>query len=150
MAATSSSAHDDSVRANVPPEELGSTWAIGSFIFATAVMIMGGVFQTALGLGALFSEGFFSIDRDYAYGLDPTIWGWLHLGAGVLLILAGFYVFTGALWARLVGIGAALISAAIVFPSVPIYPVWAILIISIDVVMIWALTAYAGDFADGM
>lgn len=143
---SASSAQDQPVRVNIPPDEQVDAWALGSVIFAIAIMIMGGLFQMTMGLGVLLENGFFVSDSDYAYNFNPTIWGWLHLGGGALVLLAGFYVFTGATWARLVGIGAALLGAAIVFPAIPLYPFWALLIIAIDVVVIWALSVHAGDF----
>jgi hypothetical protein len=133
---------------DIPPEQHASAWAFSSFIFASAVMIMGGLFQMAAGLGAILDNGFFFTAADYAYDLDVAIWGWLHLAGGTLLLLAGFYIFKGAAWARLVGIVAAILSAAILFLFIPVYPVWALLIIAIDIVIIWSLTTYGRELAE--
>jgi hypothetical protein len=132
-------------RREVPPEGHVDAWAIGAFVFAAALMIMGGIFQMLMGAAALIQNGFFGADPDSPYGRDPTIWGWLHLAGGAIVFLAGIYVFKGSLWARIVGIAAAMLGVLILFPAIPTSPFWAVLIIALNILVIWALTAYAGD-----
>jgi hypothetical protein len=58
------------------------------------------------------------------------------------MAVAGVYVLTGTLWARIIGIELALASAMANFMFVPYYPLWSILIISLNIVIIWALVSY--------
>jgi hypothetical protein len=58
------------------------------------------------------------------------------------LILAGLALMTGALWARIVGIGLAALSIIVNFLWIPWYPLWSILIIAIDIVIIWAIATW--------
>ena len=58
---------------------------------------------------------------------------------GVLLAVTGFFLLTGQLWARIVGIAVAVLSAVANFLFIPYYPVWALIIIALDVAVIWAL-----------
>ena len=74
-----------------------------------------------------------------------TGWGWIHLILGIVVALAGFYVLSGRLWARIIGITMALFSAIANFFFIPYYPVWSVLIIALDVFVIWALATYRGD-----
>ena len=67
----------------------------------------------------------------------------------VLVLIAGWSLFSGATWARVVGITLALISAIANFASIPYYPFWSILIIVLDVLVIWALAVYGGELAEG-
>jgi len=55
------------------------------------------------------------------------------------------FLFQGALWARVVGIAVAALSAVLNFMWLPYYPIWSILIIAVDVLVIWALTAHGRD-----
>ena len=68
-------------------------------------------------------------------------------GRGVVVVLAGLAVFSGAPWARAVGIVLALMSAVSNFFFIPYYPVWAVLIIALDIAVIWALATYGRDAA---
>ena len=71
--------------------------------------------------------------------------GWIHLIGGIVILLAGFSILSGAVWARTVGVIVALISAFTSFAWLPWYPIWGIMIIAIDVTVIWALTAHGRD-----
>jgi hypothetical protein len=122
-------------------------WTVGFAVFAGVMLMMIGVFHSLTGLAAILEDEFFVVGRNYAYELDATAWGWLHLIYGVILIFAGYGVFNGATWARLVGITLAAISAVGNFFFIPYQPIWAILIIALDVLVIAALTAYTREVA---
>ena len=77
---------------------------------------------------------------NYLYELDVTAWGWLHLIYGVIVVVAGYGIFGGATWARIVGIAFATFSAVGNFFFIPYQPIWAILIIALDVLVIAALS----------
>ena len=122
-----------------------SGWAIGFSAFAGAVMILIGIFQFFAGLGALINDDLFVLTRKYAFDLDVTGWGWIHLILGVIIFAAGLGIFSGATWARAVGITLAIISAIANFLYIPYYPAWAILLIALNIVVIWALASYRAD-----
>jgi hypothetical protein len=122
-----------------------SGWAVGFSAFAGAIMLMIGIFHAFAGLAALFNDEFFVRTPNYTYDIDVTGWGWIHLILGAVIALAGLGVFSGATWARVVGITLALMSAVANFFFIPVYPVWAILIIALDVAVIWALASIGGD-----
>ena len=69
----------------------------------------------------------------------------MHLGLGVVLLMAGYGLFYRKTWARIVTIVVALISAVANFAFLPAYPVWYTLMIGIDVLIIWAVTAHPFD-----
>ena len=74
------------------------------------------------------------------FDIDTTGWGWIHLIAGIVVAIANIYVFSGATWARVVGITLALLSAIANFFFVPYYPFWSLLMIALAVWVIWALS----------
>jgi hypothetical protein len=115
---------------------------MGFVVFAGAMMIMGGIFQFIQGLAAVIQDDFFVLTRNFAFDLDVTTWGWVHMVTGAVVVLAGFYVFTGNLAARMVGITIAILSGIINFFFIPYYPVWSLLIIAIDIGVVWALATY--------
>ncbi|MGI5185635.1 DUF7144 family membrane protein [Dactylosporangium sp. CA-152071] len=120
-------------------EEPPGGWAGGFTVFAGIMMIIGGLFHLATGLAAIIENKFFVVTADYLYTFDVTGWGWIHLVVGVVVLLAGCAVFTGRLWARVVGIVLAGLSAIANFMFLPYYPLWSLLIIALDVFIIWAL-----------
>lgn len=124
-------------------------WVVGFAVFAGVLMIMAGIFQALQGLAAVLDDDFFVIRDNYAFHMDASSWGWVHLVTGTIVALAGFGVLSGQLWARIVGIALALLSAVVNFFYIPYYPAWSILIISVDIVVIFALCSYSREAATG-
>jgi hypothetical protein len=124
-----------------------SSWAVGFTFFAAFIMLMIGAFQVIAGLAAIFENEFFVVSQKYAFEVDVSAWGWIHLLIGLVVLSAGFGLFSGAVWARTLGVIMAVISAIANFLFLPFYPVGSILIIVIDVAVIWALTAHGRDIA---
>jgi len=124
-----------------------SAVATGLIVFAAIAMIMIGVFHAIQGLVALFNDDFYVVGQKWTFEFDLTTWGWIHLIIGIGIAVAGFFVLNGAVWARVVGIGVAAISAVLNFMWLPYYPIWSLLIIALDVLVIWALAAHGRDYA---
>lgn len=116
--------------------------AIGAIMFAGIMMAINGIFSAIAGIVALAKDDFYVVLPNYVLELDPTTWGWIHLILGIVVAFAGFAVLTGKTWARVIGILVASISAIANFGFIPYYPIWSLLIIAIDVVVIWALAAH--------
>lgn len=116
--------------------------AIGAIMFAGIMMAMNGIFSAIAGLAAIIEDQFYVVLPNYLLELDAMTWGWIHLILGIVVALAGFSVLTGRTWARVVGILVASLSAIANFAFIPYYPIWSLLIIAIDVVVIWALAVH--------
>ena len=80
--------------------------------------------------------------------VDVTAWGWITLLWGGLLILAGLGLLGGAGWARwlaIFGVGINAIQQVAFLANYPnAYPLWNILIITLNIVVLYALTAAGG------
>jgi hypothetical protein len=127
------------------PTTQPSTGAVGLTVFAAVMMIMAGIFQAIAGVVALANDTFYVVGEKYVFQFDVTTWGWIHLTLGIVIAVAGFFLFRGAVWARTVGVILAGVSAVFNFAWLPHYPLWAIAIITLDVFIIWALTAHGRD-----
>jgi hypothetical protein len=128
------------------PERTG--WA-GWIVFAGIIMILVGVFQALQGFVALFDRGYYVVGPEgLLVNVDYTGWGIVHLVLGLLIIAAGFGVMTGNTAARTLGVVLAVLSAIVNMAFVAAYPVWSIVIITIDVLVIWALTVHGHEMRD--
>ncbi|MDQ0939921.1 hypothetical protein [Streptomyces sp. V1I1] len=116
---------------------LGSGW----LVFAGVLMVFGGFMTLFAGIAAIANDDVFVATNDYVYRFDLTGWGWIHLILGIVIVLAGFALFQGATWARVVGV--VLVGLAMIanFLWLPYAPFWAIVLIAIDGFVIWALCA---------
>lgn len=120
--------------------------AFGFIAFAAVMMIIMGVFHVYMGIVAVAKSEFYVKVPDYVLEVDASTWGWIHLVAGVIVVIAGFAVFSGQAWARGVGIAVAAVSMMLNFAFIPYYPIWSLLVIALDVCIIWALVDHGSDF----
>lgn len=119
--------------------------AVGFTMFAAVMMLIIGVFQAIAGLVAIVNDTFFVVGEKWVFQFDVTTWGWIHLILGIVVLVAGFGLFSGAVWARTVGVALAVVVAAASFAWMPWYPFWAIVLIALSVTVIWALTVHGRD-----
>jgi len=125
--------------------------AMGFAAFAAIMLMVIGVFQSIAGLNGIIKHGTYVVTTtgrgSYFINVNSAGWGWAHLILGIILFLAGLGVLSGQVWARTVGVIVASVSAIVNFAFIPIYPLWAITVIAIDIAIIWALTAHGRDIA---
>jgi hypothetical protein len=119
-----------------------SPWAHGIVVFAGVVMIVGGAFQALEGLAGIVHDKYLVVVPNYIYAFDLTVWGVIHLLVGAALVVIGISLLRGLTWARVAGLIAAVVSAILNFVFLPFSPWWAILIIAVDMLVIWALAQY--------
>ncbi|MEU4559480.1 hypothetical protein AB0F72_13930 [Actinoplanes sp. NPDC023936] len=120
-------------------------WAVGLTTFAGVLMIMVGCFQAFVGFVGLLENEIYVNTPNYVVEFDVTVWGWVHLLFGLVVLCAGFAVLAGQTWGRVVGIILAGLSALANFAFIPYYPIWSLVIITLDVFVIWALAAHGRD-----
>jgi hypothetical protein len=123
-------------------------WA-GWIGFAGVMMIMIGFFNIIDGLVALFKNNFYVVGPNGLLVLNLTGWGWVHLIVGVLAVLAGLALFTNAAWARVVAVILAAFNAIAQLAFLNAFPVWATIVIALDVVVIWALVVHGKEAGTG-
>jgi uncharacterized membrane protein YphA (DoxX/SURF4 family) len=122
-----------------------SPWASGPIVFAGGMLVIAGLMQVFIGITALVHDKIYDGTPQYLFALDLTVWGWAQLLTGILSVAAGFAALRGLTWARIVGIGLAGLSMVVQFLFTPHYPIWSLLVIAVDVVIIWALATYHRD-----
>lgn len=122
--------------------------AMGLTAFAGIMMFMLGGWWVIAGLVAIFNDDFYVVTQEWIFKLSTTTWGWTHLVLGIVVLLAGLGLFSGAVWARTVGVILAALSGLVAFAWLPYYPVWAILFVTVSVATVWALTVHGRDITD--
>ena len=123
--------------------EIAAGWGT---TFAGAMMIIVGLFEFVQGLVAVINGNqFFVTTPNYVFQLNVTTWGWVHLIFGAVIAVAGLFIFTGNILARSLGMFLAGLQALANFMWLPYAPLWSIIIIAIDVVIIWSLATLRMD-----
>lgn len=121
----------------------------GWILFASVMMMLAGGLQATFGLIAVLNDEWVVWGNRASLYFDLTTWGWLHMIIGTIVVVCGLGLLTGNLFARIVGILVAVGSLVTNFLFVPAYPVWALTIIVVDVLVIWAITVHGGEMRAG-
>ena len=125
--------------------EAPSGW-VGWIAFAAVMMILLGFFHAIQGLVALLDDKTFLIaDSGLTVSVSYTTWGWVHLIGGIIIVLAGISLFAGRMWARIVGVILAFVSAIANIAFLSAYPIWSAIMIVLDILIIWALTVHGSE-----
>ena len=130
----------DDYRLGTAGYEGGSGSVFGGTVLATV-----GLFQFFEGLSAVLNDDVYVRTPNYVYQFDLTAWGWLHLIVGVIAVGVGIAVLMGQSWAMFVGIVMATLSLLMQFLFIPWQPIWALVIIAVNMAVIWALATRLGD-----
>lgn len=117
----------------------------GWVAFAGILMIISGVLGAIQGLFAVFNDDLVIFGREGALLLDITGWGWVHMLLGLLLLLSGILVLRGNMFGRIVAVILATLSIIANFIWLPVYPVWAIVVITMDIFILYAVMVHGRE-----
>jgi hypothetical protein len=115
----------------------GSGW----ISFAGIMLVLVGFFNVIDGIAAI-SDSKYLVNQLLFSNLHA--WGWFFLVFGIVQVCAGFAVMAGATWASIVGIVSAFFNIIAQLSWARAYPVWAIVAIVADALVIYALVVYGG------
>ena len=118
---------------------------VGWIWFAGIMMMIGGGLQFAHGLVAAINDEWVVWGNRGDLYLDLSTWGWVNMVIGAIVFLSGLGVLSGNVLARFVGVVLASLSLVANFLFLPAYPIWAIVVITIDLLVIYALTVHGRE-----
>jgi hypothetical protein len=126
----------------------------GWISFAGIVIIIVGGMDLLQGLVAILKDEYVVATSKGLAILDVTAWGWATLIWGGILILAGLGLLGGAGWARwlaIIGVAVNAIQQVAFLANYPqAYPLWNLLIVALNIVVLYALTARWQGFRDSL
>jgi len=120
---------------------MSSAWT-GWIGFAAIMLAFIGAITFFEGLIAIIRDNYYVVTREHVFAFDVSTWGWIMLFWGILLFLAGLGLAAHSGWARW-------------FPSIVLflnllaqlsflgnsgYPLWALTVIALEIVVLYALT----------
>jgi hypothetical protein len=115
---------------------------------AGVVMLVAGGYNALSGIAAISDDDTLAAQATKVlYGIDIGTWGWLWLLAGIVQLAAGVLILMRNEWGLAMGVVIAGISAMITVFVIFVVPLWAIAVLSLDILVIWALlSAHEDEF----
>jgi len=143
---TESSAGPAGARTERRAREYESEHGQGWTTFAGIMLAVLGVLNVIYGFGAIDSANVYVGDTKYVFG-DLNLWGWFLVLVGVVQFVAAFSIWNGTSWGRWVGILSAGVNAILQLLFMPAFPLLALCLFAVDVLVIYALVQYGGHRA---
>ena len=124
-----------------------SGW-VGWVAFASFMMMLVGLYNALIGLTALFNDEWVVVAPQNLLYFDLTTWGWVHLIMGLVVFFAGMQVLKGSAFARSIGVVFTFFSALASMATVDAYPLWSLIVLTVDIFVMYALIVHGGELKD--
>lgn len=120
----------------------------GFVVFAGAMLMVIGLVNVFQAFVALFDDDNLAVTKEHFVVVNTTAWGWILLVSGLLLMAVGGGLLAATGWSRIAAILVVCLHAVSQVLSFGAYPVWSLLMIALDVIVLWALTVRWHDVRD--
>ena len=129
--------------------DTSSAWT-GWIAFAGMMMLIIGSIDAIQGFFAIIEDNYVAATPEGLAIVDVTAWGWFTLLWGTFLFLVGLALLGGAGWARwlgIIGVSFGAIAQMGFLANYPqAYPLWNITILTLQIVVLYALVAKWGEY----
>lgn len=119
----------------------------GWVTFAAVIALAAGAYNALSGIAAITDDDTLAAQATKVlYGIDFTVWGWFWVLIGALQILGGILVLQRNEWGIAICVSMAGFSALLTIFVIFVVPLWAIAVLSLDVLVMYGLLARGDDF----
>jgi len=119
----------------------------GWVTFAGMVGLVVGGYNALSGIAALADDDTVAAQaQEVLFGIDLTAWGWFWLIVGAAQLVAGGLILARNEWGRWLGITIAAISAIVTVFVIFVFPLWAIAVLTLDCLVLYALITQVDEF----
>jgi hypothetical protein len=119
----------------------------GWLTFAGIAALIAGGYNALSGIAALSDDDTVASQaQEVLYGIDLTAWGWFWLIVGLAQLVTGVLILNRNMWGLWLGVGAACVSAFITVFVMFVFPLWAIAVLTLDFLILFALLTQSEEF----
>ena len=128
-----------------PEVNRGPTAWVGWIWFAAMMLVLNGFFNALDGLVALFNNDIYAVRGRGLVTFNFTTWGWILLIFGILQVAVGISLIQARTWARVVAIILVMLNAFGQVAFITAFPLWSIVVIALDIIVLWALLVHGEE-----
>lgn len=118
---------------------------VGWVWYAAIMLMIVGTFDIIQGIIALADNSFAVAVSGGLLVFNLTTWAWAHIVVGAIMLLAGVGLWSGQTWARVLAVIVASLNAIVQLTIMPAYPFWAVLMIALNMVVIYAVVVHGRE-----
>src|SRR3954447_9379081 len=113
----------------------------GWVIFAGTILAVLATMNFIYGVAAVSNSTFFTANAKFVLS-DLNTWGWVLIAISLVQIVTAFGVWAKWTGVRWVGVTIAALNAVVQLLAMPAYPFWALCLFSLNILVIYGLTAH--------
>jgi hypothetical protein len=118
----------------------------GWVTFAGVIAAIVAIWNILSGIAAIAEDDQTETLNEVLFGINITAWGWFWLIIGVVQLVTAYLIFVRHPMGQILGVLWAAISASLAVFMIFVAPIWALVVLAIDVTIIWALLAASDEF----
>lgn len=122
----------------------------GWAMFVGVILLITGAFALIMGVAAVDNQYLFTVSPQGLIVWNLNGFGWYHVAVGGLMILTSIGLFAMQNWARYIAVVLVVINAISQVFWLTTTPFWSIVMLALDVIVIWALTARWSSWGDSL
>lgn len=120
----------------------------GWLAFAAVLLLLGAVFNAVYGLTALTNDDYLHAD-ELLFG-DLSLWGTIYLVFAVAQLVAVLLIAGRRPLGAVLGIAIVVLHATAVLLSIGAYPLWSVILLVVDGLILYGLSVYGLGSSDGL
>ncbi len=120
----------------------------GWLAFAAIMLLLGAVFNAVYGLTALTNDDYLRAD-ELLFG-DLSLWGAIYLVFAAAQLIAVLLIARRRESGAVLGIAIVVLHATAVLLSIGAYPIWSVILLVVDGLILYGLSVYGLGASDGL
>jgi hypothetical protein len=121
----------------------------GWVTFAAVIAGVVAVYNILSGIAAISKDDQTEAVSKLLYGVDISAWGWFWLLLGIVQLVTAWLIYSRNPLGQMLGLLWAFISASLSVLAIFVIPEWAIVVLAINILVIYALVAHTEEFEGG-
>lgn len=120
----------------------------GWVTFAAVIAGVVAVYNILSGIAAITKDDQTEAVAKLLYNVDISAWGWFWLILGIVQLVTAWLIYTRHPLGQMLGLLWAFIAASLSVLAIFVIPTWALVVLGINVLVIYALVAHTEEFEE--